>query len=72
LFCVPYEHIRQTSLAVSVMDYDRMGRNERIGQVVLGAKSGPMDGGPALQTTSPDLHPGLSPNQRLCGLRRSN
>jgi len=43
LFCVPYEHIRQTSLAVSVMDYDRMGRNERIGQVVLGAKSGPME-----------------------------
>jgi len=43
MFCVPYEHIRQTSLAVSVMDYDRMGRNERIGQVLLGAKSGPME-----------------------------
>lgn len=42
-FEVPYERIRQTSLVISVMDYDRMGRNEQIGQVVLGAKSGPME-----------------------------
>ncbi|ESN99022.1 synaptotagmin 7a [Helobdella robusta] len=43
VFDVPYEKIRQTSLVVSVMDYDRMGRNEKIGQVVLGSKSGPME-----------------------------
>jgi len=43
MFCVPYDVIRQTSLCVSVMDYDRMGRNELIGQVVLGSKSGPME-----------------------------
>jgi Ca2+-dependent lipid-binding protein len=43
LFTVPYERIRQTSLIVSVMDYDRMGRNEAIGQLVLGPKSGPIE-----------------------------
>ncbi|ESO06483.1 synaptotagmin 7f [Helobdella robusta] len=42
-FLVPYEKIRQTSLFISVMDYDRMGRNELIGQVLLGSKSGPME-----------------------------
>lgn len=42
-FDVPYERIRQTSLVVSVMDYDRMGRNEAIGQLVLGSKSGPIE-----------------------------
>jgi len=42
-FVVPYEKIRQTSMSVCVMDYDRMGRNEEIGQVVLGSKSGPME-----------------------------
>lgn len=39
----PYERIRQTSLVISVMDHDRMGRNELIGQVVLGSKSGPTE-----------------------------
>jgi synaptotagmin-7 len=43
LFTVPYERIRQTSLIISVMDYDRMGRNEAIGQLVLGPKSGPIE-----------------------------
>ena len=42
-FEVPYEKIRQTSLSISVMDYDRMGRNEEIGQVILGSKSAPME-----------------------------
>jgi len=42
-FDVPYERIRQTSLVVSVMDYDRMGRNEAIGQLILGSKSGPIE-----------------------------
>lgn len=43
VFTVPYERIRQTSLIISVMDYDRMGRNEPIGQVLLGSKSGSME-----------------------------
>lgn len=43
IFNVPYENIRKTSLNISVMDYDRMGRNELIGQVLLGSKSGPME-----------------------------
>ena len=43
VFNVPYEKIRATSLIVSVMDYDRMGRNELIGSVILGSKSGPME-----------------------------
>ena len=43
MFTVPYEKIRQTTLIVSVMDYDRIGRNEPIGQLVLGSKSGPME-----------------------------
>lgn len=42
-FAVPYDRVRQTSLSVIVMDYDRMGRNELIGRVVLGSKSGPME-----------------------------
>lgn len=42
-YSVPYERIRQTSLVISVMDYDRMGRNEAIGQIILGTKSGPME-----------------------------
>ena len=43
MFTVPYERIRQTSLVISVMDYDRMGRNEPIGQLILGNKSGSME-----------------------------
>jgi len=42
-FVVTYDRIRQASLVVSVMDYDRLGRNEPIGQLVLGAKSGPIE-----------------------------
>ena len=43
IFSCTYDRIRQTSLVISVMDYDRMGRNELIGQIVLGSKSGPME-----------------------------
>ena len=43
LFNVPYDKIRQTSLHISVMDYDRMGRNDLIGQVILSSRSGPME-----------------------------
>lgn len=43
MFSVPLDRIRQTSLVVSVMDYDRIGRNDRIGQIILGSKSGPLE-----------------------------
>ena len=43
IFNVSYEKIRHTSLRISVMDYDRMGRNELIGEILLGSKSGPME-----------------------------
>ncbi len=43
VFSVPHERIRQTTLQVSVWDHDRVGRNERIGQVILGSKSGPLE-----------------------------
>lgn len=42
-FSMPYDKIRQSSLIVSVMDWDRVGRNEVIGSVLLGTKSGPME-----------------------------
>lgn len=40
-FNVPADKIRSASLLVSVMDYDRFGRNEPIGQIILGAKTSP-------------------------------
>jgi Ca2+-dependent lipid-binding protein len=43
IFSVPYERIRHTRLVISVMDHDRIGRNDKIGQLVLGTKSGPME-----------------------------
>ena len=43
IFNVSYDKIRHTSLRISVMDYDRMGRNELIGEILLGSKSGPME-----------------------------
>ena len=39
-FDVPYERIRQTSLLVSVLDHDYVGKNEVIGSLLLGGKSG--------------------------------
>lgn len=40
-FDVPIEKIRHVSLEVSVMDYDRFGRDETIGRIVLGSKTAP-------------------------------
>ena len=42
-FAMPYDKIRQTSLMVSVVDWDRIGRNETIGSILLGSKSGPLE-----------------------------
>jgi len=41
IFHVSVDQIRHASLDVHVMDFDRIGRNEEIGRVVLGPKSGP-------------------------------
>jgi len=41
VFYVSIEQVRYTSLAIHVMDFDRIGRNEEIGRVVIGPKSGP-------------------------------
>jgi len=41
LFHVPIQQVRATSLAIHVMDFDRIGRNEEIGRIVLGPRSGP-------------------------------
>lgn len=42
-FIVNWEHIRETSLAVTVMDFDNIGRNEPIGGLVLSSRSGPTE-----------------------------
>ncbi|CAM1331122.1 SYT7 (predicted) [Pycnogonum litorale] len=42
-FNVQWALLRNTSLVVTVMDYDTVGRNEMIGKVILAAKSGPME-----------------------------
>ncbi|XP_071036698.1 synaptotagmin-7-like [Parasteatoda tepidariorum] len=42
-FIVTWEHIRDTSMNVTVMDWDNVGRNEAIGGIVLGSKSGPTE-----------------------------
>lgn len=43
IFDVPWERIREASLEISVKDFDKVGRNELIGKVILSAKSGPME-----------------------------
>ncbi|CAG5134437.1 unnamed protein product [Candidula unifasciata] len=43
IFDIPWEKIREATLDISVMDFDKVGRNELIGRVVLGCRSGPME-----------------------------
>ena len=43
VFNISYTEIRHTSLRISVMDYDTLGRNEQIGEVLLGSRSGAME-----------------------------
>ncbi|BFZ24916.1 hypothetical protein BsWGS_27954 [Bradybaena similaris] len=43
IFDIPWEKVREANLEVSVMDFDKVGRNELIGRVVLGCRSGPME-----------------------------
>lgn len=40
VFSVPWEKLRETSLLVSVMDFDSVGRNELIGKIVMSNKGG--------------------------------
>lgn len=42
-FNVPFEHIRRTSLLISVMDHDFIGINELMGQLLLSCKSSPVE-----------------------------
>lgn len=43
IFDIPWEKIREASLEVTVMDFDKVGRNELIGKYVLGSRSGPVE-----------------------------
>lgn len=43
IFEIPWEKIREASLEVTVMDFDKVGRNEMIGKIILGCRSGPME-----------------------------
>jgi synaptotagmin-1 len=38
-FEVPFEQIQKVQLAVTVLDYDRMGANDMIGRIVLGCNA---------------------------------
>ncbi|XP_064627048.1 synaptotagmin-7-like isoform X9 [Lineus longissimus] len=43
IFDVPLERIRDTCMQVTVMDYDNFSKNDMIGQVMLGPRSGPAE-----------------------------
>ncbi|KAL8606809.1 hypothetical protein ACOMHN_049638 [Nucella lapillus] len=43
IFNVPWDRLREASMEVTVMDFDRVGRNELIGKVNLSCRSGPME-----------------------------
>ncbi|XP_064618062.1 synaptotagmin-7-like isoform X2 [Liolophura sinensis] len=43
IFDIPWEKIRDCSIEITVMDYDRVGRNDLIGKFTLGPRSGPME-----------------------------
>ncbi|XP_061195029.1 synaptotagmin-7-like isoform X1 [Saccostrea echinata] len=42
-FEIPWEKIREAAIEVIVMDFDKVGRNEMIGKIVLSSKSGPLE-----------------------------
>lgn len=43
MFEIQWDKIREASIEVTCMDFDKLGRNEMIGKVLLGAKSGPLE-----------------------------
>ena len=36
MFEVPWERIRECQLNITIMDHDKVGRNEAIGKIMLG------------------------------------
>lgn len=43
IFDISWEKIRESQIHVIVMDFDKLGRNELIGKLVLGSRSGPTE-----------------------------
>lgn len=43
VFDIPWEKIRDAYIEITVMDFDRVGRNELIGKFTLGPRSGPVE-----------------------------
>ncbi|KAK3581879.1 hypothetical protein CHS0354_003188 [Potamilus streckersoni] len=43
IFEIPWDKIREACLEVTVMDFDKVGRNEMIGKILLGSRSGPLE-----------------------------
>lgn len=43
MFEIQWDKIREAAIEVTCMDFDKLGRNEMIGKVLLGAKSGPLE-----------------------------
>jgi len=43
MFEIQWDKIREASIDVTVMDFDKVGRNEMIGKILLGSKSGPLE-----------------------------
>ncbi|XP_069102512.1 synaptotagmin-7-like isoform X1 [Argopecten irradians] len=43
IYEIPWEKIREASIEVTVMDFDKLGRNEMIGKIFLGSRSGPLE-----------------------------
>lgn len=39
MFDVPWERIRECQLNVTIMDHDKVGRNEAIGKIMLGERT---------------------------------
>lgn len=42
-FEIPWDKIREAAIEVIVMDFDKVGRNEMIGKIILSSKSGPLE-----------------------------
>ncbi|XP_052808854.1 synaptotagmin-7-like isoform X2 [Mya arenaria] len=43
MFEIQWDKIREAHIEVTVMDFDKLGRNEMIGKILLGSKSGPLE-----------------------------
>ncbi|KAK3098291.1 hypothetical protein FSP39_018019 [Pinctada imbricata] len=43
IYDIPWDKIREAAIEVIVMDFDKVGRNEMIGKILLSSKSGPLE-----------------------------